>query len=272
MRKRSTQSSCQICQKAIDARQARTAKTCSSWRCRHKLRDIERANRAEESTLRRERYDAKVNAATDERNKSESQVSPRDYQVVVTPANERPLKPLPRSRKYRFAKRIIKTVKSALRESPELNEFLTANTASINDQEEVLKLPVFGGACGNCGGKCCGRGGTGAFISPSTINRFRRLHPTASEEEIVNAYCTLIPDRSHEGSCVFHSETGCTLPQIMRSDTCNNMICGGLVELYQSITLDAQKKFFIAACNRDGVQRAKWIDIERADEDVRKLD
>jgi len=32
-------------------------------------------------------------------------------------------------------------------------------------------------------------------------------------------------------SCVYHTQTGCCLPRIMRSDTCNEFLCDTLIEL-----------------------------------------
>ncbi len=67
-------------------------------------------------------------------------------------------------------------------------------------------------------------------------------------------------EMADRNSCVFHSADGCSLPRHMRSATCLNTVCGGVVELRLRIEHDGESRFFLAATNKNGVVRGRFED------------
>jgi hypothetical protein len=216
--------------------------------------------RRQEEERRHQDYSRRLERATALRDASATAYNTDDpvaYPVIVTPVNKRRLMPLPRSRRYRFTRRLLDLIKAALQSSPQ--------TSLLNqgaDKIPASALPILVNACANCRGHCCLRGGTHAYLDLSTIHRYGARHPEADFRQIIEAYCRLLPGAIYEGSCVFHSSTGCTLPGDMRSNTCLNTVCGGLIELKLRITLDAQTKFFLAASDKQGVVRSQFTECE----------
>lgn len=195
-----------------------------------------------------ERRLAEATALRDTRAAAEGIEDAESYETIVTPANRRPLKPLPRRRRYRFAKRLMRLVEAAL-QAPE---------SLAPDERNEQALPILGTACANCLGGCCLHGGTHAFLHETTIRRFVSEHPGANAREIVEAYCRLLPDEAYNRSCVFHAADGCRLPRSMRSASCLKTVCGGLSELRLRIELDGDTKFFLAATDVTGVARSRF--------------
>lgn len=177
--------------------------------------------------------------------------APETYRPIITPVNERPIVPLPRKRRYRFVKRLISLVQDTLHEGQgEPRPF----------EESLPTLPTLVAACANCEGKCCLRGGTRAYLDGDAIRRFTILRPDGDARFIINAYCLRLPPATYRGSCVFHSANGCGLPRTMRSATCLNTVCGGVVELRQRIELDGESRFFLAAASMVRVVRTRFED------------
>ncbi len=64
-----------------------------------------------------------------------------------------------------------------------------------------------------------------------TIFRYMSGHPDQKPRHVLAAYMEYVAEKSYEGSCVYHTEKGCSLPRNMRSNTCNNFLCDSLIEL-----------------------------------------
>ncbi len=249
---------CPVCGAPIDCRTARTAETCGGWQCRrtHRVEQVRR----QEKQRRQEHHRVCLERATalqDTIAPACSRDDPAAYTVIVTPANKRRLVPLPRSRRYRFARRLMELIEEALRSPPPA---VLLNQAA--DEIPASALPILANACATCRGHCCLRGGTRAFMDASTIHRYRARHPGAGLRQIMEAYCRLLPDTAYQDSCVFHSSAGCTLPGEMRSNTCLNTVCGALIEIRLRITMDGETKFFLAASDRRGVVRSEFIECK----------
>ena len=235
---------CLICNTPILWREAISRKTCSDWKCITTYRKMQLDRR----------YRRRLARATKLRNASAPTLgvhAPESYRVIITPVNERTIVPLSGKRRYRFVKRLIRLVKSTLQDAQ-----LDPRSLEGNQQS----LPILGTACANCEGKCCVRGGTGAHLDSDAISRFANIHPDAEFRDIVEAYHRSLPFTVYRDSCVFHSADGCSLPRYMRSATCLNTVCGGVVELRQRIELDGESRFFLAAVNKNGAVRGKLED------------
>jgi hypothetical protein len=83
-------------------------------------------------------------------------------------------------------------------------------------------------ACSACRGFCCRNGGNTAYLNPRTMARYWSEHPHLTRDEIVSAYVDAVPRTAFEGSCIFHTERGCNLPNRMRSQVCLDYRCAPL--------------------------------------------
>jgi len=249
---------CPVCSAPIDWRSPRLTKTCGRWKCRAAHRTEEMRRHKEER--HQQYYSRCLERATALRDTIATAYTTDDpvaYAVIITAANKHRLVPLPRSRRYRFTRRLMDLVDQALQNPPET---LLLNQSA--DEFPASALPILVKACANCLGHCCLRGGTRAYLDVSTIHRYKARHPEADFRQIIEAYCRLLPAAVYEDSCIFHSSAGCTLPGDMRSNTCLNTVCGGLVEIRSRITLDNQTKFFLAASDKQGVVRSQFTECE----------
>ena len=243
---------CPICDDSLPRRPGSTRQTCGSWKCRLESKK-EEIRREREWCMRKEseRRLAQATVLRDTSAAAEGIEDAESYETIVTPSNRRPLRSLPRRRRYRFAKRLMRLVEEALRTRPD-------TPAADGGNERAPALPILGTACANCLGGCCLSGGTHAYLDEATVRRFVSGHPGASAREVVEAYCRLLPDEAYDDSCVFHAADGCRLPRPMRSATCHKFACGGLSELRLRIELDGDTKFFLAAADDDGVARSRF--------------
>ena len=94
-------------------------------------------------------------------------------------------------------------------------------TKSVKSLEKVT-----GELCAMCRGKCCDRGGQNhAFIQRSTLKRVKSNHPELSNEDIIERYRSYFPEKATVNSCIYHSDTGCTLPSEYRANICSDFYC-----------------------------------------------
>lgn len=243
---------CTICDAPIPGRQARWKPTCGGLKCivAHTKMQREARQKQDEPLVRR--YRRSLDRATRLRNANAPLLgvhAPETYRPIITPVNERPIVLLPRKRRHRFVKRLIRLVQATLHDAPR------EPRPCENGQPS---LPILAAACANCEGRCCVSGGTRAYVDGDAIRRFVVLHPDADARYIINAYWRRLPLATYRKSCVFHSANGCGLPRTMRSATCLNMICGGVVELRQRIELDGESRFFLAAASTAKVVRGRF--------------
>jgi Fe-S-cluster containining protein len=102
-------------------------------------------------------------------------------------------------------------------------------------------------ACGTCKGLCCGLGKTHAFQDYHSLALYLKSHPELTEEELLSQYKAELPNVSYQHACVFQGEKGCTLPSEMRSITCNNYQCEGLIEYKKQLYIQANAPTFAGA-------------------------
>ena len=245
---------CPICGIAISRHQAQSKTTCSGWKCLIAYRKMQRDARRKHDEQFVRCYRRSLVRATRLRNTSAQVLdvqAPKTYRVIITPVNERLIVPLTRRRRYRFVKRLIRLVEGTLQGAQREPRLLEDNQQS---------LPILAIACANCEGKCCVRGGTGAHLDKDAIRRFVSQHTEADARTIIEAYVLHLPFSTYRNSCVFHSANGCSLPRSMRSATCLNTVCGGLVELRLRIEHDGETRFFLAAANKNRVIRGMFAD------------
>jgi hypothetical protein len=115
-------------------------------------------------------------------------------------------------------------------------------------------------ACGVCGGRCCWQGDTHAFLTPRDLAAKFAQAPPASPAAAVAAYMERLPERSYEGSCVFHARDGCALPRRMRSDVCNGYRCPGLAAFAAAVQAAPAAPAYVAAVHAGEVRRGLLLD------------
>ncbi len=243
---------CSVCGTYLGDRRSSSKTTCGKGKCLAAYHKMRCEDRKEQDAPRLRRYHSMLARATRLRHlitPTPGIQRPETYCVIITPANEHPLVPLPRENRYHFVKRLIQLVETTLtdgwREPKPLDAF--------QPQTQILEA-----ACANCGGKCCLRGGTRAHLDQDAIYRTVQLHPKADTRLIISAYCSYLPIETYSGSCVFHAANGCSLPRVMRSNVCLNTICGSIVEIQQRMELDGEYRFFLAASNRTRTVRGRF--------------
>jgi hypothetical protein len=132
-------------------------------------------------------------------------------------------------------------------------------------QPEAERLA--GAICATCRGYCCRLGGTHAYLQVDTLHRLLRRRPELRLEQIAGAYLACLPEQSFDGSCVFHSDTGCGLSRDMRSDTCNNYFCAAQQNLRAAIEGGAPRRAFVAITDGKEIVAGRFLSAE-ADRDA----
>lgn len=245
---------CPVCNRIIRPIEAQLQRTCGGWKCQLRYARMQIELRRERNEPFSQQYRQCLDQATmlrDTLAAARGIEDPQLFDVLITPANERPLVTLPRRRRYRFVQRLTRLVEETLCELPTGQE-----ATECQDSEQAVSILEV--ACANCLGHCCVRGGTRAYLDRYTIRRFIIRNQNAASREVVEAYYRRLPGESYRNSCVFHSAAGCNLPRDMRSNTCLNTVCGGLIELRQRIELDGATRFFLAAANMNTMVRTSF--------------
>ncbi len=95
--------------------------------------------------------------------------------------------------------------------------------------QERTSLPVIN-ACTTCGGSCCLQAAGHAFLTRDFFAWRLLNEPDTTPQEKIEDYMCRIPEQAYENSCVYHGAAGCVLPREIRSSTCNNFLCTGIVD------------------------------------------
>lgn len=216
--------SCRICGQELDVHQ-RIKGICGAPACRR--RDV---------PYQQQKHDQSVRAQVAEVAKNTWQLEAR---VTLVPYEGSDITPLPDRRRHAFVGHLRQIVMQAMRRrdagEPPLKEHTRLERGITPEQAE---LKVLGAACSVCGGQCCNRGNTRAWLNVASFERLLKEHDPFKEmtaDEIVEHYLGFLPESSHEGSCVFHAAEGCTLPRDIRSSVCNEYFCAGIAELFNHL-------------------------------------
>ena len=138
--------------------------------------------------------------------------------VLTVPSYRGTLSRLPRDRRAAFLAWLRQLIWEAF-EAPSPNRKRPETAATPN------QLDLAAWACTACGGECCSKGGTHAYLDEPAIRRVIRQHPKFGRRALADLYASYLPEQSFTGSCVFHAANGCTLPRELRSDLCNSFYC-----------------------------------------------
>jgi hypothetical protein len=154
---------------------------------------------------------------------------PARLAIGVVPHLDRPLVPLPQSRRDEFVAHLDHIIDKAFDEGTPDVDLETRLT------DERPEEPLIDATCATCRGKCCVLGGPShAFLSSETIQQFRARNPGHGKSAIRQHYIDRLPTRSVEHSCVFHGPRGCVLDRAERADMCNRYHCNPQTQLLKT--------------------------------------
>ena len=182
--------------------------------------------------------------------------------VGLLPANTRAMEPVTPALQERF----VATIRARLRDYPA--DVAPAEPRAHHDPDGGHALSthaLLGQGCATCGGACCTRGGTHAFLSAAALRGTAAEHTQGDTGVALELlYTGYLPATHYEGSCVFHGERGCTLPRAIRSDTCNRYLCGELTALSRALTGAPGERAVVGAATWSSLERVAVIDASGA--------
>ncbi len=160
--------------------------------------------------------------------------------LLLPSGRRRRLRALSAQRRKRHLQHLAQVIAAALATSPAGPAGLASPAApSDSPTKPASNSALAGPLCAACGGGCCTRGGDQAYLTAETIQRFSATLPGLDADALLAAYAARLPQRSVAGSCIHHTAQGCSLPRLMRSDTCNRYACDALAALQQAAPIPA---------------------------------
>lgn len=238
---------CRICSKPLTLHEQYSGPICSHWRCRWRhLEDQLRAHRREAAQV------LGVSGA-------------ESFPITVVPWRTFRSVPLAPERRQEFAEFLADLV----REMAGLGDAADAAPSVLAEPETAARDPAHGAAllaqvCGACGGFCCYYGGTRhAFLDRETLQRVSQEQPAAVAPDIAARYLAQLPPRHCEGSCVYHTESGCALPRRMRARICNAYECRGLKDARQNSMTASSARAFVVVRHDHTIIRSAFVDAAR---------
>ncbi len=150
--------------------------------------------------------------------------------LAIVPLQERPLAAVPAAMQQRFLARLAERIERAFSANAAVPQ------ADLTDLSEPAQTSaLLGQGCALCRGACCTRGSDHAFLGEDSLARVRIENPSLDADALLAAYVAHLPVEHYAESCVYHGATGCALPLLLRSTTCNRYRCGGLTELARAL-------------------------------------
>lgn len=203
---------CSVCSTPLDVHQVVRGGVCNDARCRGiaARRAIE-LRHAEATAAREAIARTQLPALLQGSSLQESQIA-----LIAVPALDAQLSVPSVERRERFRDSVIAAVTAAAG---------TAQDAAVVPDEPAEHEAVRSATCGVCRGACCRYGGDTAYIDEAVVRRVRTFQPHLDDAALVALFIGAIPERTVEGSCILHGESGCALPRERRSHVCNNYYC-----------------------------------------------
>jgi hypothetical protein len=190
------------------------------------------------------------NAAIRDAANQQEPLPAQEYPLAIIPTAPTILLALPQDRRQRYQEHLAAVIAEAVAPEPttadssnpimqgdpitaDAETAMETSAAPTIEAETVVPPtppdpPLAQQMCTLCRGGCCTSGGEHAYLNAATIRRFMRLHPSIPVARIAESYLELLGDQTIAGSCVNHTNSGCSLPREMRSDTCNVYYCKSL--------------------------------------------
>lgn len=255
--------SCRICQQSIGHNEVARGGLCGAPACRH-ADTTARVRALEVERRTRQEIEARQTAADLAAWGAKVRDVPADAVAgAVVPARETRLAPASARRQGQFRDALTKVITQAMVLRAPGDR--ASATASAPDPDPPRAAQTLGAGCGTCGGRCCGFGGTHAFLSPRDLRWFMDANPTLRPADVLAAYLDRLPARAYADSCVYHTPSGCALPRTMRSHICERYLCEGLIALRARLAERPAAEVVIAARVRGAVVR---LNVLRGDDSL----
>lgn len=238
---------CRFCGAPIDRHQAARGAICAAPACQ--TRRVQEASRAVfhrnwDDYVERQRAAAMQAAPAIAAALRQLGGQTGPVAIGVVPRLDRPLTPVPADRRAAFTAWLDEIIAAAFAEPVPAPEIEPGRRA----REEAPEPPLIGATCATCGGLCCTLGGLQhAFLTAADIQRFRLRHPELDAAAVRAHYLDRMPERAVEHSCLFQSETGCTLDRADRAGICNRYHCNPQTQLLMRMReMQAEQAVIIA--------------------------
>lgn len=230
---------CSVCRRPLAQAQL-ALQHCDRLACSQEMA----RRRLEEERRRHEELKRQLTVLRDRIGEQLGIASSQSYPLMLVPNYTTPILPVPADRREAFATHLAGLFAEAL-----------ANPGEAPAVPETAPLPpeagaILGRGCATCRGECCRLGSTNrAFLTVDSIRRVLRTFPERTSDELLAEYLAHIQD-AHEGSCVYHTATGCALSREMRSDTCNTYLCKPLSAWRDQLLAGGEPRAFIVSVGR----------------------
>jgi hypothetical protein len=170
----------------------------------------------------------------------------KEYPLIAIPSNRRKLVKVSNARRKIFRDNLKKTLASAL--AADKQEEVTETLAgSVQEGAQIVNS-----SCGICAGACCLQGGDRAYLNEENLIRIMRKFPSQRPNQILKKYLSAISEKVYENSCIYHTQTGCSLPRELRSEVCNQFFCPSLKDYLKYAKKNPEnKKAAIIVRNRE---------------------
>lgn len=257
---------CDYCHVKLTISQSIAGNVCNNIQCRiawqddiYKQEQLRKQEKLEmEKALTAKAHIYRDQLLTDTGDKSLTSVP-----VAIVPANEKNITDLPQQRINAFLDHILRCINEAkaLQNSKDHTTKITpAKTDSLVNAETLFERKALIQACSTCKGLCCLKGGV-SHAYQDAVNMFHYMKNNEGKDSdgIIAEYLNYIPPRSYEDSCVYHTDSGCTLPRNMRAEICNKHLCQGLRAIKREFSEPGPETLFIVAENNYHIVRSTLV-------------
>lgn len=251
---------CIACGAVLNTHPERAEGVCRSLKCRGPVLQRRKTERiAAEAQQRAEFHE--VGLATVRAMTPEELDGPRPTVLMILPSFASHLGPPPAKRLASLRASLAKAAEQAvaLLAEPGRAEIIKADFEQRS--AEVLSAPpeAVSNACMTCRGACCIWGGDNAFIMAEFVAWRLLTEPGTTPAGLVEEYLACLPDESFDDSCLYHSPTGCAIPRAIRSQTCNQFHCPGIVECADALAEQPTPTTVAVAADNGVPQRVGFI-------------
>jgi hypothetical protein len=241
---------CLWCNASLTPHQVVTTKSCGAAKCeRERTAELARAQTARRA---QEHEDLKTRLAEAHADQiaalaAQNNLAPEDLRIMVTPFNGGQMTPVPDERRAGLEAHLVEVAADGFAiEDPESLSWPTQRASAVLPEPEVADA-----GCITCQGGCCRPGGPSwGFIGKEEACRYRIANPEATEGDFVAYYLGHAPEQSISGSCIFHTQNGCTMSREDRSTLCNTFLCRGVKTMLAERSKDGDRPTVVIAEER----------------------
>ena len=237
---------CQICSKPLTLHERYAGNVCSDWRCRWRSLDAQ---------LEAHRIDAAV---------ALGEQSPESFPIAVVPfrsCRTVPVSEGEREELLRFLEQLLREISSIRHAAPTMPPNPPIEQSVNADPRNDDSAALLGKVCGVCEGYCCRYGATQhAFLDEEALSRSLAQRPGMQIGEVAVEFIRHVPEEHYEGSCIYHTKTGCNLPRDMRARMCNTYECRGLKDTRQHFMGNGAKRVFVVVRRDNRIMHSAFVD------------